>query len=184
MPAELPPRTVSTYATPVERDAAVFRTCTKCHMVAPLSAFPPAGKPSRPGSWCRDCKREHLRQWKARNPDHWREWLAKNHDRVRARQAAWRSETRATRLPKQKSRKDERLAAVRALKERPCTDCGGSFPPECMDFDHVGEGKRRSVSAMVRYSWDLVLTEIAKCELVCANCHRIRTAKRGWGKQS
>lgn len=68
------------------------------------------------------------------------------------------------------------------LKEGvPCADCGGLFPDECMDFDHLpGETKVRNVSALVRGGWSLekIYAEVEKCELVCANCHRIRTKKR------
>jgi len=48
-----------------------------------------------------------------------------------------------------------------------------------MDFDHVG-GKVMNVSAMaVRVkSLDRVRAEAGKCEVVCANCHRLRTEKR------
>jgi hypothetical protein len=43
-----------------------------------------------------------------------------------------------------------------------------------MDFDHVTGIKIRNVSAMLS-SESAMMTEIAKCELVCGNCHRIRT---------
>lgn len=66
------------------------------------------------------------------------------------------------------------------LKSAPCTDCGLTFPPECMDYDHIGDNKVLSVSKMVRskHSFEAVFAEIDKCELVCANCHRIRTRGR------
>jgi hypothetical protein len=49
-----------------------------------------------------------------------------------------------------------------------------------MDFDHVSGKKENNVGTMVAHGWnrDRVLAEIAKCDLVCANCHRIRTKKR------
>ncbi len=67
---------------------------------------------------------------------------------------------------------------VDLIKSEPCSDCGGRFPPVAMDFDHVRGTKFRMVSTMVNYSWERVLSEIEKCELVCANCHRIRTQCR------
>lgn len=71
---------------------------------------------------------------------------------------------------------------VNALKSNPCTDCGGTFPTVCMDFDHIPElgPKRWNVGSMVAhgYSRDLIMSEIANCELVCSNCHRIRTNRR------
>ena len=67
---------------------------------------------------------------------------------------------------------------VYALKDKPCVDCGGKFPPECMDFDHVRGEKLFSVMMRLTASKVRLETEIAKCDLVCANCHRIRTKKR------
>ena len=51
-----------------------------------------------------------------------------------------------------------------------------------MQWDHLpGQVKVADVSAMGLYTKDEILAEIAKCELVCTNCHIIRTGKRaGW----
>lgn len=66
------------------------------------------------------------------------------------------------------------------LKRNPCMDCGQCFDPICMDFDHVRGTKFQSVSAMVNSKYNIrqISIEIAKCELVCANCHRLRTKSR------
>ena len=65
-------------------------------------------------------------------------------------------------------------------KDRPCVDCGHTFPLVAMDFDHVRGEKARSISGLVSgaYKIELIAEEIAKCEIVCACCHRIRTANR------
>ena len=63
------------------------------------------------------------------------------------------------------------------LKSAPCMDCGGTFPPECMDFDHVRGTKSFNVGENFYISEEKLLAEVAKCDLVCANCHRIRTVK-------
>ena len=59
----------------------------------------------------------------------------------------------------------------------PCTDCGQIYPPYVMQFDHVLGGKRGNVASLAhsRVSIETLKTEMAKCELVCANCHAIRT---------
>ncbi len=63
-------------------------------------------------------------------------------------------------------------------KNVPCADCGGQFPPECMDFDHVSGDKVGDLSNMWSFGEARLIAEIAKCELVCANCHRTRTKNR------
>lgn len=83
-------------------------------------------------------------------------------------------------------KRDERLERLRrmdAIKAgRPCEDCGHYFPPECMDFDHIDpKTKLFTISNAVvshSHSWEDILFEIGKCRLICANCHRIRTAKQ------
>lgn len=74
-------------------------------------------------------------------------------------------------------------AHLRALKERPCSDCEVSYPYFVMDWDHrPGEEKLFTVGEWVgRKPQYLILAEMEKCDLVCSNCHRIRTARRkGW----
>ena len=58
-------------------------------------------------------------------------------------------------------------------------DCGQSFPYYVMDFDHVRGTKIRNLSAGWQSASRSALEgELAKCEVVCSNCHRIRTFKR------
>lgn len=87
-------------------------------------------------------------------------------------------ERSARRINVQKREQDHR-SKIQELKTAPCQDCGNKFPTVCTDFDHrPGEVKLFGISAAVRYSWDTILAEIAKCDLVCANCYRIRTEDR------
>lgn len=79
-----------------------------------------------------------------------------------------------------KSRKDSIAEWARSLKDAPCVDCGGSFHFRAMHWDHIGNDKEENVSVMVLRGLGRkkILAEIAKCELVCANCHAVRTYKR------
>jgi hypothetical protein len=80
-------------------------------------------------------------------------------------------------------RRRELAAFIDQFKRRPCADCGGDFPPFLMDFDHVNGDKRDDVCGMRMrtVSRETIATEIAKCEVVCANCHRARTRARRLG---
>lgn len=66
------------------------------------------------------------------------------------------------------------------IKSKPCMDCGGVFHPYAMDFDHVRGEKVDDISRMFRhrFAWAKIEEEIAKCDLVCATCHRLRTVAR------
>jgi hypothetical protein len=61
-------------------------------------------------------------------------------------------------------------------ESQPCTDCKQQYPYYVMDFDHLRD-KKDNISKLLA-SKSILLSEIEKCELVCANCHRIRTHKR------
>lgn len=73
--------------------------------------------------------------------------------------------------------------AVIAAKSVPCADCGGTFPVWCMDLDHIAERgpKRFALSKAGGRKPETVLDEIAKCDAVCANCHRTRSKMRATG---
>lgn len=84
--------------------------------------------------------------------------------RLDARRATWRRQA----------------AMLDRLRDVPCADCGGRFPPCAMDFDHRDPAKKESrVPAMIGRAGDArILAEAAKCDIVCANCHRVRTVLR------
>ena len=73
-----------------------------------------------------------------------------------------------------------KMAYVNSQKCAPCMDCKGSFQPCQMDFDHRDPStKIKSVAQMIQQgSFERVKAEITKCDLVCANCHRLRTFKQ------
>jgi hypothetical protein len=94
----------------------------------------------------------------------------------------WYYKHRHRRREKQRLRNiKERAESKRKIEEiksnSPCTDCRLYYDPVCMDFDHLRD-KKHNVSDMKHRSWKEVLKEISKCEIVCANCHRIRTKTR------
>jgi hypothetical protein len=82
----------------------------------------------------------------------------------------------------------KREHVARLKEESPCMDCGLRWPAFVMDYDHVRGVKRASVGQLLTagYALRVVLEEIAKCDLVCANCHRIRTmdARGGYGERA
>ncbi len=63
-------------------------------------------------------------------------------------------------------------------KDHPCIDCGET-DPIVLEFDHL-HNKSDGLASMVTraFSLRIIIEEIAKCEVVCANCHRKRTSKQ------
>lgn len=73
------------------------------------------------------------------------------------------------------------LERVRLLKlEHGCKDCGYTAHASALDFDHIGDCKTANISRLIKngYCWEKILVEIKRCEVVCANCHRVRTFDR------
>ena len=104
-------------------------------------------------SWCKSCVAEYHRTHYQKNKEDY----------------AKRSKSQRLQLTK----------LLRELKSAPCTDCGASYPWYVMQFDHTGDDKRKAVAYLVNYGSECkLLEEVKKCQLVCANCHAIRTYAR------
>jgi hypothetical protein len=76
---------------------------------------------------------------------------------------------------------ERKLALVHVYKlEHGCADCGYSKHPAALEFDHrPGENKLFNIGEKVgSYSLEKIWAEVAKCDVVCANCHAIRTVER------
>src|SRR5713101_3507910 len=84
--------------------------------------------------------------------------------------------TRTTKKRNQRISEDNRTKLFAYLSQHPCVDCGET-DAHVLEFDHVKGKKSNNISKMVMdgYSWSTIETEIAKCEVRCANCHRIST---------
>jgi hypothetical protein len=100
-------------------------------------------------------------------------------ERQRLVSNAYNAKHREERLAYQNAQQKMKREIIESFKTDPCKDCGQSFPIYCMDFDHVVREKKDNISNMHKNrTIKAILEEIAKCELVCANCHRIRTHQR------
>ena len=93
-------------------------------------------------------------------------------------QKEWYIKNQVKRRAQIKSRNDFYISEFRKSKDNPCTDCGVKYPYYVMDFDHVGEKKYEINALLKKKSFKLLREELERCELVCSNCHRIRTFSR------
>ena len=77
----------------------------------------------------------------------------------------------------QRVRNREFVMSIKEISE--CIDCGENNPL-VLDFDHVKGEKIMAISDMSNkaYGIDTISKEMDKCEVRCANCHRIITEKR------
>lgn len=114
------------------------------------------------GCRCPLCTRaagEYRRRWKAANPISERQSVAA----LRQRKVQW----------------------LRDYKTQlGCADCGYAAHWAALDFDHVRGVKKNNLAWMTGQGWAVIQAEVEKCEVVCANCHRIRTVTRLGGPSS
>lgn len=144
-----------------------MKTCTKCRL--PKVHFPTEMKRGKliERAQCTDCRDAKNKAYYSTNGGYFAEYRSVNKVKYNLQIVKITRE-----------RRHERYAVIRELKEQPCTDCGGSFPYYVMDFDHRNPAtKTHDVSVMVKrmFAWETVLAEVAKCDLVCVCCHRLRT---------
>lgn len=82
---------------------------------------------------------------------------------------------RAARIADKKARKIRNRKFVQDYKRtHPCIRCGESEPC-CLDFHHKDPAQKFDVLAQMAnrgFGLTRLLEEIAKCEILCANCHR------------
>lgn len=133
-----------------------MKTCGSCKSSKPIESFPfKCRAEGRRHTYCSECGKQMQRSHYQRNK---RDYANRNKDMVEAARDI-----------------------IRDAKSVPCVDCGQCFHYCVMDFDHrPGEIKLFSVADAPKrgVSFDKVRAEIAKCDPVCANCHRLRTFKR------
>jgi len=75
----------------------------------------------------------------------------------------------------ERNRKIKIFLAEYKLK-RGCRDCGYKKHHSALEFDHIKGDK--SLNVCFSKSIEQAKKEIEKCDVVCSNCHRIRTYKR------
>lgn len=78
-----------------------------------------------------------------------------------------------------KSKSRNREIVLNHFKTHPCIDCGNT-DIRVLEFDHVRGTKVNCVSVGVKDSWSVekLIEEIDKCDVRCANCHKIITDTR------
>jgi hypothetical protein len=132
-------------------------TCSRCKVEKPLKDF--SVSRHGPCGFCRLCMKEYHKEHYKKNRDKYRARLAKNRVAI--------YEIARTNLDDLK-------------RSTPCTDCNTRYHPYLMEFDHVRGQKRANVVRMIQNgaTWAVLLEEIKKCDLVCCNCHALRTYSR------
>lgn len=113
---------------------------------------------------------EQNKHWPSMQPEYRREQVRASYARNRVR-----------RVLAQRDRQSTMRQRAFDYKGGRCTDCGYADNMLALQFDHVPErgAKKAPVAKLYSLSWEVLVMELDKCDLVCANCHAIRTHGRG-----
>lgn len=132
-----------------------MRVCNRCGQAKDPEEFSARGGKKQP--WCRECNRAYAREYYRNN------------------QTKLKSDINQLRRARVAANRQFLLAY---LSSRSCADCGEN-DPIVLEFDHVRGKKRYLISSLIHegYSLQTLMKEIEKCDVVCANCHRRRTAR-------
>ena len=124
-----------------------MKLCKRCNQEKPNNEF------SLKHPWCKPCKNIYNK--------------SRYTGKTRDKQVALKTERRI------KAR-----AFINKLKDNPCKDCSQKFLFCAMQFDHLPQFKKSFdlfMAPSMGKTEEAILAEVAKCELVCANCHAVRT---------
>lgn len=135
-------------------DRSLMRTCGTCKLEKPDTDYYIRNKAK--GTLQGNCKVCH----KAYRDKHY----ADNRQHYKDRSAAWRTK--------------EKKKFFTWLDTQSCTDCGIS-DYRVLEFDHLRDKEFGITDRIGAMTLEALQAEIDKCEIVCANCHRLRTAERG-----
>ena len=137
----------------------MLKTCGNCLTEKDSSLFATKNKTTgQLQSYCKDCQKIYRKKHYEENKDYYKDKSKK-----------W------TRTKKENF--------FKWVNTQSCVDCGIS-DIRVLEFDHVRGIKVGGIAQLLQSaSKERFEAELAKCEVVCSNCHKIRTAKRtGWYK--
>jgi hypothetical protein len=141
----------------MSEDKASLRKCYQCGELKPMGDFAWRRKAKgQRDSFCRPCRSAYGKEHYAANRGRYID---------------------QARIQKQRLALERTTYLIGFFETHPCIDCGET-DPVVLEFDHLRDKLFDIGQALPYRNWQSVLDEIAKCDVVCANCHRRRTARR------
>lgn len=130
---------------------------------------------------CTACERElTICSYNVKSRSPWRRRRDCRECQARTSRAAY-ERNRSDVIIRSRAAKAQHTAVLRAwlsefLSDRTCADCDVNAP-DIFEFDHRHDAKRDSISRMISRGLSIatIEAEIAKCDILCPNCHRKRT---------
>jgi 5-methylcytosine-specific restriction endonuclease McrA len=141
-----------------------MKTCSKCNIQKSENEFFYQDKHAKKlHAQCKVCYIGHRRKtWE----EHYHKYGSKYRERALERN--------------RKYKVIRRMQLLEYLSDKSCAICGIN-DPRVLEFDHIDPatksfGIAQGLSSTL--NWETILDEISKCQILCANCHKIKTAKQ------
>lgn len=146
-----------------------MRTCSKCHKAKDESEFFVKDKGTgRLHTQCKLCYKEHRKTYYL---EHYRKYGDEYRARAKKRRA--------------RIKQDLQTKLLDYMADKSCDICGEN-DVRVLEFDHINPNNKLfgiSKGVSSGYDWDVIMAEIKKCRILCANCHKRHTAEQqGWFK--
>jgi len=136
------------------------KPCCTCKKEIPINEYSwKIKKRGKRSAKCKDCTNKYSRQHYKDNID---DYVAR------------------TRNNTARYKENNRQLVYEFKLSNPCTSCGESNPI-VLEFDHIDpKTKKNDISTMAAHGYSIATLEkeIEKCIILCANCHRQKTAKQ------
>jgi hypothetical protein len=122
--------------------------------------------------------KERCRQWKEKNPEKVKEWTERNKHTLRKRAREWTTANREKVLEMAEVRRQANRSFIDSIKisvgcQNPNCEWSGVFEGCDLDFHHKDPlQKERTVAMLTSCSKKKIITEMNKCIVLCAICHR------------
>lgn len=141
-----------------------MKTCSKCgNKKRPNQFYVKDGRTGKLHAQCKGCYQLHRQTYYSAHYRKYREDYLKR-----------------ARLRREKLKAEFRKKMTDYLSDKTCVTCGES-DIRVLELDHINPAKKSfTVSQAVKLerNWDEVISELEKCQILCANCHRRRTAQQ------
>lgn len=125
-------------------------------------------------------RKEYFEEYRRKNKIRLSKYAHRKYEETKMNRLQYQKEYDSLHRESISDRRSIKTEIIRKAKDKPCMDCGLSYPSYIMQFDHRDPiFKCFNVAQMSSHSVKKLLVEIDKCDVVCANCH----AERTWGKR-
>ena len=118
-------------------------------------------------------RREQKRKYREENKEYYKEYRELNREKKREYNRKWDGEHKEQKREYAKAQRDERKSYCLEYLGGKCVKCGTTHN---LQFDHIKrETKKYTIGRRIHQPFTIIKEELDKCQLLCYDCHKIKT---------